>query len=85
VWSLKKAFQISDVQAMMGHADVNTTSRYVHHRPGANDAARLSAAFYGESLSSSLSSNGQFGGDKATLSETKSPASTGDGTLPGKS
>lgn len=40
-----KAFPISDVQAMMGHADVKTTMRYVHHRPGADDARKLEAAF----------------------------------------
>ena len=40
-----KAFTISDVQAMMGHTHVSTTMRYVHHRPGADDAARLSAVF----------------------------------------
>ncbi|HEX2070260.1 MAG TPA: tyrosine-type recombinase/integrase [Thermoleophilaceae bacterium] len=36
---------LSDVQAYMGHADIQTTMRYVHHRPR-NDAAReLSLAF----------------------------------------
>jgi integrase len=36
---------ISDVQAYMGHGDIQTTMRYVHHVPR-NDAARqLSAAF----------------------------------------
>ena len=30
---------------MLGHAHVTTTMRYIHHRPGADDAARLSAAF----------------------------------------
>ena len=33
---------------MLGHAHVTTTMRYVHHRPGADDAARLSRAFRGE-------------------------------------
>lgn len=42
-----KVFELADVQAMLGHAHVTTTMRYVHHRPGAEDAARLSAAFSG--------------------------------------
>jgi integrase len=40
-----RAFALTDVQAWMGHAHSSTTERYVHHRPGADDAARLSAAF----------------------------------------
>jgi integrase len=43
-----RAFPLSDVQAMLGHAHVTTTMRYVHHRPGADDAAKLSGAFRGE-------------------------------------
>jgi integrase len=46
-----RAFPLSDVQAMLGHAHVTTTMRYVHHRPGAADAARLSSAFAGEDVS----------------------------------
>ncbi len=46
-----RAFPLSDVQAMLGHAHVTTTMRYVHHRPGADDAARLSGAFAGEDVS----------------------------------
>lgn len=46
-----RAFALSDVQAMLGHAHVSTTMRYVHHRPGAEDAARLSSAFQGETVS----------------------------------
>lgn len=48
-----RAFPLSDVQAMCGHAHVTTTMRYVHHRPGADDAARLSSAFRGDSVSPS--------------------------------
>lgn len=44
-----RAFPLSDVQAMLGHAHVTTTMRYVHHRPGADDAAKLSSAFKGDS------------------------------------
>lgn len=46
-----RAFPLSDVQAMLGHAHVTTTMRYVHHRPGADDAARLSSAFRGDDSS----------------------------------
>ena len=45
-----RAFPLSDVQAMLGHAHITTTMRYVHHRPGADDAARLSSAFRGENV-----------------------------------
>ena len=33
---------------MLGHAHITTTMRYVHHRPGADDAARPSSAFAGD-------------------------------------
>lgn len=46
-----RAFPLSDVQAMLGHAHITTTMRYVHHRPGADDAARLSSAFRGDDVS----------------------------------
>jgi site-specific recombinase XerD len=40
---------IIQVQAWMGHADVNTTMRYLHHKSRADDARLLSAAFETES------------------------------------
>ena len=46
-----KAFPLSDVQAMLGHAHITTTMRYVHHQPKVEDAARLSAAFAGTTVS----------------------------------
>lgn len=46
-----RAFPLSDLQAMLGHAHVTTTVRYVHHRPGADDAAKLSSAFRGDDVS----------------------------------
>jgi len=52
-----RAFPLSDVQAMLGHAHVTTTMRYVHHRPGADDAARLSSAFRGSGVSPLASAN----------------------------
>ena len=33
------------VQAWMGHADIKTTMRYLHHKSRADDARLLSAAF----------------------------------------
>jgi integrase len=36
---------IVQVQAWMGHADIQTTMRYLHHKSRADDAQLLSAAF----------------------------------------
>jgi integrase len=49
-----RTFPLSDVQAMLGHAHITTTMRYVHHRPGADDAAKLSAAFAGQDLAPAI-------------------------------
>jgi len=38
-----QAFPLSDVQAYMGHADVQTAMIYVHHVPKVDAADRLSA------------------------------------------
>jgi integrase len=40
-----QGFDLVNVQAMMGHADSRTTSRYPHARPAAEDAAKLSQIF----------------------------------------
>jgi integrase len=40
-----RVFPLSDVQAYMGHANIQTTMRYVHHTPRADAAAKLEAAF----------------------------------------
>jgi integrase len=40
---------VTDVQYWMGHADVQTTMRYVHYIPQRDNAARLTAAFADES------------------------------------
>jgi len=66
-----RAFPLSDVQAMLGHAHVTTTMRYVHHRPGADDAAKLSSAFAGEAVPRAVPRNGRIDGDSAQLSDTE--------------
>jgi integrase len=38
-----QAFPLSDVMAMMGHAEISTTMIYVHHVPQHDAAARLTA------------------------------------------
>ena len=63
-----RAFPLSDVQAMLGHAHVTTTMRYVHHRPGADDAAKLSAAFAGDPVPRAVPRNGDIGRNSAQLS-----------------
>jgi len=40
-----QAFPLTDVKAMMGHADISTTMVYVHYVPAHNAAERLSRAF----------------------------------------
>jgi integrase len=64
-----REFQLSDVQAMLGHAHVTTTMRYVHHRPGADDAQRLAKAFGGNRVSNHVSKSA----NPAELSEPQRP------------
>jgi integrase len=72
-----RAFPLSDVQAMLGHAHVTTTMRYVHHRPGAEDAARLSSAFQGEDgVSPLVSPTGRNGDNSAQPSDTETPVNS---------
>ncbi len=40
-----RTFPLQDVQAFLGHADIKTTMRYLHHVPRADAAERLAAAF----------------------------------------
>ena len=49
-----KGIDLRRIQAWMGHADIQTTMRYLHYVPRHDDAARLTAAFASESESSIL-------------------------------
>ncbi len=55
-----QAFPITDVQGYLGHAHISTTRRYVHHTPGADDAARLEAVLH-RNVSPTVSRSGAFG------------------------
>jgi integrase len=45
-----KGIDVVSIQSWMGHADLATTRRYMHHAPKHNDAALLTAAFTAESM-----------------------------------
>jgi site-specific recombinase XerC len=62
-----QAFPMSDVKAMMGHADVSTTMIYVHHVPQTDAAARLSALLEtGDGVSTRAPTRGLGGSESAT-------------------
>jgi integrase len=46
---VRHGFPLTEVQAVLGHAKLATTARYLHHRPRAGDADRMSRAFTGKS------------------------------------
>jgi integrase len=54
-----QAFPLSDVQAWMGHADIETTMRYVHYVPKHDAAARLGRLLEGEDLAPNLAPNAE--------------------------
>jgi integrase len=56
---------IVQVQAWMGHADVQTTMKYMHHRSRAGDARLLSAAF--------RPTRGRRGGAVASATDVRRP------------
>jgi integrase len=63
-----QVWPIADLQAYMGHADVQTTMRYVHHVPKGNAASALSAAVQAAlNVSPTVSRNAEIG---AQLSAT---------------
>jgi integrase len=45
-----KGIDLRRIQAWMGHADIQTTQRYLHYVPAHDDAARLTAAFSAEGV-----------------------------------
>ncbi len=45
-----KGIDLRRIQAWMGHANIETTMRYLHYVPQHDDAARLTAAFTPESV-----------------------------------
>ena len=49
-----QAFPLSDVQAWMGHADIQTTMRYVHYVPKQDAAQRLGRLVSAENLAPKL-------------------------------
>lgn len=64
-----QAFPLTDVKAMMGHADISTTMVYVHYVPAHNAAERLSRAFAaGDSLANFVP---DFVTNSPQLSETE--------------
>jgi integrase len=45
-----RGIDLRKIQAWMGHADIQTTMRYLHYVPAHDDAARLTAAFTAETV-----------------------------------
>ena len=45
-----RGIDLRRIQAWMGHADIQTTMRYLHYVPQHDDAARLTAAFTAEGV-----------------------------------
>lgn len=45
-----KGIDLRRIQSWMGHADIQTTMRYLHYVPAHDDAARLTAAFTPDSV-----------------------------------
>jgi integrase len=68
-----KGIDLRRIQAWMGHADVQTTMRYLHYVPAHDDAARLTAAFTAESVPPDVPRTADM---RAQLSETERARST---------
>jgi hypothetical protein len=49
-----RGIDIVKIQAWMGHADIQTTKRYMHYVPQHDDAARLTAAFTAKTMPSTV-------------------------------
>jgi integrase len=46
---------VTDVQAIMGHAHISTTQRYIHYKPGHEEGAKLGEAFSAQRVSRDVS------------------------------
>ncbi len=63
---------VTDVQHWMGHADIQTTMRYVHYVPQHDNAAKLTSAFGGESVPRTVPRTADIPGNLTQLSEPES-------------
>jgi integrase len=75
------AANIVEVQAYMGHADVDTTMRYLHYKSRVGEAARLATAFADAEPASGLLApevhNGVAAFHETTAEEAETPATVG--------
>ena len=76
-----EAWPLHDVQAYMGHADIQTTMIYVHHQPKATAAEKLSqlvaAATGAGDVSRDMSRNAEIGAQLSATQRAESPGITG--------
>ena len=75
-----EAWPLHDVQAYMGHADIQTTMIYVHHQPKAAAADRLSelvARATGAGMSRTVSRNAEIGAQLSATDSGETPGNTG--------
>ena len=76
-----EVWPLHDVQAYMGHADIQTTMIYVHHQPKASAADKLSklvaAATGAESVSPTVSRTAENGAQVSATQGAETPENTG--------
>jgi hypothetical protein len=76
-----EVWPLHDVQAYMGHADIQTTMIYVHHQPRASAADKLSQlvaqATEAETVSRNVSRNAENGAQLSAPESTEEPVTTG--------
>jgi integrase len=66
-----KGIDLRRIQAWMGHANIQTTMRYLHYVPQHDDAARLTAAFTAESVHPGVHRMGVMHPNSAQLGDAK--------------